>query len=169
MRRIGILLAFGLLAGPVAAQPYQDPPREWTTGYGQGILEAAIRNGAGASFALSCARDARGPENPPTGAEFTLTLPRAGQAGEADGLEGVITVDARSFEMRFDRRVIGRESFYTARAFNPRAGQHFAEIISALRRGRRLSVYVPPDRLRQTFSLAGASRALRGLPPPASC
>ena len=169
--RMGIIALCVVGAFSVAsAQPaYRDPPRAWTTGFGQGVSEAIIRNNQGASFNVSCAS---GSGFAGQGATFffTIELPRRQPRPAAQNLDAIIEIDGTPYNFFFNRdRTVGREVNYVSRAYNFRVTAQFEEVVRALRRGRSFTVYVVPDRVMQRFSLSGARAALDGFESLEGC
>lgn len=161
----GLPLRLGVLTGLIGvgaacaaqAQGYADPPRAWTSGFGQGVIEANVRNNNGAQLSVAC----------PVGSEivkpgFNLEVARKGPATQTESLEAVIEIDGEPNVWSFYRRLTGPGDpvAYGADAINFRAEAEHKAIVAAMRRGRSVTIYIPPERVRETFTLAGSGAAL---------
>ena len=164
MIRVGAVL-FGLmcLAGPAqaAAQAYRDPPRRWFWDVERGTVTAAVRNNPGAELRFWCPTRAGSPDDQPA---LRLSLPQVGPSrGAAESLDAVFEIDGYPYEWRVNRSPGSRgEVTYGSRAFNLPTQARHNDLASKLRRGHRLVVYIPADRVMQLFTLDGSTEALDG-------
>ena len=158
MRLLPFVLVVISLAGTASAQGYREPQRSWFSGFGQGILEAAVRNSDGAELRFACLA---GAEN--VAPSITLTLESGGPVVGAENLNAVFEIDGVGHEWSFHRK-LSRENGveYHFEAFNWRVELDQQRLASALRRGRTVVVFVPADRVMQEFSLSGSHEALAG-------
>ncbi len=160
-RRVTALALLTVLTASAASAQDRGPPRRWFTGFGQGVLEATVRNNTGGELRFSCLAGSEAIKP-----SIALTIRTSAEAIEpAENLNAVFDVDGRPFEWAFQREQgADGEIVYDSEAFNDAAENSMAEIVESLRRGHALTIHVPDDRVRQTFTLAGSSAALEGCP-----
>ncbi|MFC5343840.1 hypothetical protein ACETK8_11435 [Brevundimonas staleyi] len=128
----------------------------WTSGYGQGVTEATVTNGRGTTFYIACPDTAlnRAP---------SVTLEPRGMTGGADAANvGVIlTIDGRSTNWPLNRRVLDQNQvLFTADASTAAQKTALRALMRGLGQGRSLTVAIPGDGIRETFTLAGSFAAL---------
>ena len=152
MRLILAAVAVSALALPAAAQN----DARWTSGYGQGIHEASVRNASGAQFSVSC------PDGSPTARPgLLLTLPELEGGETIDAVDAAVTVDGAEHPWRLDRKVQDQNQVVFAwEAAGPQTAGQLSDLITRLRNGNSMTVSVPGDRVEETFALAGSSAAL---------
>jgi len=150
--------ALTLIAGTCQAQAYRDPARSWFSGFGQGIIEAGVRNNNGAELRFVC----------PGGTDLvkpsiSLSLTAGGPASSAENLDVVFEIDGVGHDWTFHRRGSDADPVeYFYEAFNWRVEIGQARLAEKLRTGTKLIVFVPQDRVMQEFSLVGSAEALEG-------
>lgn len=158
MRLIAAAAIVAALATPALAQP-QD---RWGSGYGQGIHEASVRNGAGAQFSVSC------PEGSPTARPgFLLSVDGLSGGETREGVGALFMIDSRSYSWRVDRRVLDQNQVvFSWDAVGPETERELSDLVARLRRGNNVTIAIPTDDVRETFTLAGSSVALSACAGP---
>lgn len=128
----------------------------WTSGYGQGVTEAAVTNGRGTTFYIAC------PDAALNQAPSVTLEPRGMTGGENAANVGVtLTIDGQSTSWPLNRRVLDQNQvLFTADATT--AGQKTAlrTLMRGLSNGRSVTVAIPGDGVREIFTLAGSAEAL---------
>ena len=130
----------------------------WTSGYGQGINEATVENTAGTTFYVSCP-DA-GLNQPPS-----LTLePKALRGGANIASVGaLVTIGGQNTAVTFQRKVLDQNQvIFTWDATTMPAKRALGALIGRMERGRSVTVSLPSQSIRETFTLVGSREALAG-------
>lgn len=144
MRRAGALLALALAALPAGAQ--ERAPFRWTSGYGQGTLEAMIRGPGDSSIAFACP-GARPDRAPSLSVQVRGAVPRGAAMLQ-------IAVDGRRVPVAL------QDGF--ASGAGPGSAREVVRAADALvaSRARSFIAEIPEISWRQEFSLRGIREAL---------
>jgi hypothetical protein len=148
-------LTAAVLIGLIAPAALADEGR-WSSGYGQGITEATVTNGRGTTFYIAC------PDAALNRAPSVTLEPRGMTGGEDAANVGVIlTIDGQSTAWPLNRRVLDQNQvLFTADAATPAQKTALRALMRGLGQGSSLTVAIPGDGVRETFTLAGSSAAL---------
>lgn len=152
MKPLSVLAVSAALAAAGAAHA---APGRWTGGFGQGIIEANVENAGVAAFRVNC----------PAGAEGAvpgMTLEVMGLTGGSNqSASALIAVDGRNTNWTFQRRVLDQNQVifdFDARTVAEK--RSLQSLVAQLRRGRSVTVSIPSQQQRHTFTLAGSGAAL---------
>lgn len=152
MRSLTVAALIACLA-PAAALAAEG---RWTSGYGQGVTEATVTNGRGTTFYIAC------PDAALNRAPSVTLEPRGMTGGESVATVGVIlTIDGASTSWPLGRRVLDQNQvLFTADASSAEQKTALRTLMRNLGRGSSLTVAIPGDGIRETFTLSGSAEAL---------
>lgn len=152
MRSLTVAALICCLA-PVAA--LADEGR-WSSGYGQGVTEATVTNGRGTTFYIAC------PDAALNRAPSVTLEPRGMTGGEDAANVGVVlTIDGASTNWPLNRRVLDQNQvLFTADAASADQKAALRTLMRGLGQGSSLTVAIPGDGVRETFTLTGSAGAL---------
>ena len=150
-------LTAAVLIGLLAPATVLAADGRWTSGYGQGVTEATVTNGRGTTFYISC------PDSALNQAPSVSLEPRGMTGGEnADNVGVILTIDGRNTAWPLNRRVLDQNQvLFTADATSASQKTALRTLMRGLSNGRSVTVAIPGDGVRETFTLAGSAEALR--------
>lgn len=129
----------------------------WTSGYNMGQTSANVGNGR-ATLIATCVDD--GVQTATSG--LMLEVPGL-RGGENRRVGGTVSVDGRDMVVQFERRVLdqGQVSLSWHAPARDRVLTHaWTVMLNRFRAGRSVTVRLPSQNIRETFTLTGAREAL---------
>lgn len=158
VKAVAVALAACVALSPAAAHAAEG---RWTSGYNMGQTSANVGNGR-ATLIATCVDD--GVRTATSG--LILEVPGL-RGGENRRAGGTISIDGRDMVVQFERRVLdqGQVSLsWHAPASDRVLTDAWAVMLNRLRAGRSVTVRLPSQNIRETFTLTGARDALRDCP-----
>lgn len=154
-------LGWAALAAAALATAAAAAEGRWTSGYGQGLTSATVGNGR-ATFIVTCV------DGSPTAVSgFMLETLNLRADGMDRSVRTQIVVDGRVSAFQFQKRRLAATADGASLSWDaasPGARRDMAAVIARMRRGSSMTVSMPSERIRETFTLLGAGRELRGCP-----